>query len=238
MLLFPTGMGSCTQFKNGLAAKDKMFNKKPKEKKKGYSLFMEYFQAILLAVVLALFVRLFIVQPFHIPSGSMIPTFLEGDRVLVSKFAYGIRNPLNNKVWIGTGKPERGDVVIFIAPREPEKDFVKRVIGLPGETVALKNGLLYIDGLPMLDPHARYDQNASQAQQNYGPFTVPENSYFMMGDNRNNSSDSREWGAVDFSLLKGKAWRLYWSWDSHDPQKSFFQRLRTERLGTLIDSSM
>jgi len=197
---------------------------------------MEYGQAILLAIVLALIVRSFVLQAFQIPSGSMIPTFLEGDRVLVSKFAYGIRNPLNNSVWMETGRPERWDVVIFIYPEDKRKDFVKRVVGLPGETVSMVNGDLYIDGKLMKDPHGRYDPRIGGGMgRSFPPVEVPENNYFMMGDNRDHSSDSRFWGTVDYSLLRGKAWRLYWSWDSSDPSKGFFDRLRGSRIGNKIE---
>ncbi len=195
----------------------------------------EYVQAIALAVVLALFIRSFVLQAFQIPSGSMIPTFLEGDRVLVSKFSYGIRNPWNNAVWIDTGLPERWDVAIFIYPEDPEKDFVKRVVGLPGETVSMVNGELFINGVPTADPHAHYDPLANPMSRTFGPVVVPQGRYFMMGDNRDHSSDSRFWGTVDASLLKGKAWRLYWSWDSNDPGLSLSERFRGSRIGKKIE---
>lgn len=213
-------------------------DKQSQEKKKvpAGQVIMEYGQAILLAVVLALIVRSFVLQAFQIPSGSMIPTFLEGDRVLVTKFAYGIRNPFNNNVWIETGRPERWDVVIFIYPEEKQKDFVKRVVGLPGETVSMVNGELYINGKPMADPHGRYDPRYNEGPgRGFPPFEVPPNHYFMMGDNRDHSSDSRYWGPVDFSLLRGKAWRLYWSWDSSDPNKKFSDRLRASRIGNRVE---
>lgn len=198
--------------------------------------FKEYAQAIVLAVVLALIVRSFIVQPFHIPSGSMIPTFLEGDRVLVTKFAYGIRNPFSNKILVDMGRPERGDVVVFIAPKEPDKDFVKRVVALPGETVAITRGELFINGALAEDPYAQYyNSSVSMADRNYGPRKLLDNEYFMMGDNRDNSSDSRVWGPVDISLMKGRAWRLYWSWDSIDPDLSFFERFRASRIGDKVE---
>lgn len=212
--------------------------KQGQEKKKtpAGQVIMEYGQAILLAIVLALIVRSFVLQAFQIPSGSMIPTFLEGDRVLVSKFAYGIRNPFNNSVWVETGRPERWDVVIFIYPEDKRKDFVKRVVGLPGETVSMVNGELYINSKLMEDPHGRYDSRIGGGMgRSFPPVKVPENSYFMMGDNRDHSSDSRFWGTVDYSLLRGKAWRLYWSWDSSDPGKSYFDRLRAFRIGNKIE---
>jgi signal peptidase I len=192
-------------------------------------LLWEYGKAILFAVALALIIRSFVVQAFHIPSGSMLPTFLEGDRVLVSKFSYGIRNPFSNKILIETGSPSRGDVVIFKFPKDTSVDFVKRVMGLPGETVEVREGEVFIDGAKVDDPWGHYDGRAGMPTRNYGPVRVPEGMYFMMGDNRDFSNDSRGWGFVDRSLLRGKAWRLYWSWDP-EPGLSFWKRLRGSRL--------
>ncbi len=197
----------------------------------------EYAQAILLAVVLALIVRWVLVQPFHIPSGSMEKTFLEGDRVLVNKYVYGIRNPFTNKIVMEIDRPERWDVVVFIAPDEPDKDYVKRVVGLPGETLALTNGELFINGAKIADnPHAHYDNSSlSLSARNFGPTLLKEDEYFMMGDNRDNSRDSRYFGAVNISAMRGRAWRLYWSWDSKDPDLSFFERFRVSRIGALVE---
>ena len=195
---------------------------------------LEYAKAIALAVFLALLIRSFLVQAFHIPSSSMVPTFLEGDRVLVTKFAFGLRNPFNNKVILGSGAPERGDVVIFKYPENPSTDFVKRVIGLPGETIEIVNGRVKIDGEFIEDAHGHYDNPYQISSRNYGPKVVPEGQYFMMGDNRDYSNDSRVWGFVDASLLRGKAWRLYWSWDS-SRGLPFTKRLRAGRLGQKIE---
>ena len=195
---------------------------------------LEYGQAIVLAVAVALIIRSFLFQAFQIPSGSMIPTFLEGDRVLVKKFAYGLRNPINNQVWVEIGRPERWDVVVFISPEDRGKDFVKRVVGLPGETVALSGGELFINGQKLEDPHGRYDPRISSPLRDQPPRLIGENQYFMMGDNRDHSSDSRAWGPVDFSLLKGRAWRLYWSWNS-SPGRDFGERLRSDRIGQRIE---
>jgi signal peptidase I len=194
----------------------------------------EYGKAIILALVLALMIRSFVVQAFHIPSSSMVPTFLEGDRVLVTKFSYGVRNPFTNSVWFGQGKPQRGDVVIFKYPEEPGTDFVKRVVGLPGETLEVIEGRIMIDGQGIDDPHGHYDNPYPVGSRNFGPVVVPDNKYFMMGDNRDFSNDSRSWGFVDSSFLRGKAWRLYWSWNS-TRGLSFFQRLRLNRLGMKIE---
>jgi signal peptidase I len=199
-------------------------------------IFWEYSKAIALALILALAIRSFVVQAFHIPSSSMVPTFLEGDRVLVTKFSYGVRNPFSNKVIFGSSLPKRGDVVIFKFPKEPDTDFVKRVIGLPGEKLQIVKGIIYIDDKRIEDPHGHYDNPYMSNARDFGPIIVPENQYFMMGDNRDFSNDSRTWGGVDVSLLRGKAWRLYWSWDSsEDKNLSFFQRLRRERFGLRIE---
>ena len=214
---------------------ENMAEENPKKQTKGKVL-MEYAQAILLAVILAMIIRSFVLQAFQIPSGSMIPTFLEGDRVLVSKFAYGLRNPFNNNLWLEIGHPERWDVAVFIYPIEPDKDFVKRIVGLPGETVAMQSGKLYINGTQIDDSHANYDPAAFPRGQDFPETKVPEGHYFVMGDNRDHSSDSRSWGMVDEKFLKGKAWRLYWSWDSSDdPEIALTDRLRASRIGTKIN---
>ncbi|MDR2302941.1 MAG: signal peptidase I [Deltaproteobacteria bacterium] len=196
----------------------------------------EYSKAIAFALFLALTIRSFVIQAFHIPSGSMIPTFLEGDRVMVTKFVYGVRNPFTNNVLFKTGLPKRGDVVIFRYPLEPEVDFVKRVIGLPGEKIQIIRGKIFINDQPIDDPHGHYDNPyITGSARDYGPSIVPDESYFMMGDNRDYSNDSRSWGTVHISFLRGKAWRLYWSWDTLGEDRSFFQRLRKERLWKKIE---
>ncbi|MDR1608702.1 MAG: signal peptidase I [Deltaproteobacteria bacterium] len=197
--------------------------------------FWEYGKIIVLSVILALLIRSFVIQAFHIPSGSMIPTFLEGDRVLVNKFAYGLRNPFNNKVWISFGLPKRWDVVVFKYPDNPKTDFVKRVIGLPGDKVEIIASVLYVNGSPLPDPYAIFRQTElPNFYRNFGPITVPENCYFMMGDNRDQSNDSRSWGCVSAELLRGKALRIYWSWDP-DKSLSWSKRLRWERLGQKVE---
>lgn len=196
---------------------------------------LEYGKIIALSVILALLIRSFVIQAFHIPSGSMIPTFLVGDRVLVNKFSYGIRNPFTNKIWIKVGSPQRGDVVVFKYPDKPDTDFVKRVIGLPGEKVEIVASQVYVNDLPIPDPHAYFIQTElPNLYRNFGPIVVPQDSYFMMGDNRDQSNDSRAWGSVDFSLMRGKAWRIYWSWIPEEGVP-FLQRLRYQRLGQKVE---
>jgi signal peptidase I len=175
------------------------------------SVLREYVEAIVIAVILALFIRTFVVQAFKIPSGSMKPTLLVGDHILVNKFIYGIKIPFTDKTIINLGKPEREDVVVFKYPLDTKKDYIKRVIGLPGDKIQLANKQLYINGKVVDDPHASYSVYGNL--RNFGPIAVPAHHLFVMGDNRDESSDSRVWGFVPYEYLKGKAFLIYWSWD-------------------------
>jgi signal peptidase I len=195
-------------------------------KTKQKSVLREYVEAIVIAVVLALFIRTFVVQAFKIPSGSMKPTLLVGDHILVNKFIYGIKIPFTDKTLISLGEPKREDVVVFKYPLDPKKDYIKRVIGLPGEKVQLVNKVLFINGRVIDDPHASYSLYGNL--RNYGPVTVPADHLFVMGDNRDESSDSRVWGFVPYAYLKGKAFLIYWSWDS----ENFGVRWR--RIGDIV----
>ena len=181
-------------------------------KTKHKSVLREYVEAIVIAVVLALFIRTFVVQAFKIPSGSMKPTLLVGDHILVNKFIYGIKIPFTDKTLIKVGEPKREDVVVFKYPLDPQKDYIKRVIGLPGEKVELVNKVLFINGKVIDDPHASYSLYGNL--RNFGPITVPAHHLFVMGDNRDESSDSRVWGFVPYANLRGEAFLIYWSWDS------------------------
>jgi signal peptidase I len=183
----------------------------------------EFGESILIALVLALVIRAFLVQAFSIPSGSMEPTLLVGDYLLVNKLAYGIRNPFTNNVLIATGTPQRGDVVVFIYPQSPDKDYIKRVIGLPGDRIQIIDKKLYINGKltqippPSNNPEAPRavyaDPEITQTERdNFGPVVVPQDSYFFMGDNRDRSYDSRFWGFVPMQALKGRAFIIYFSW--------------------------
>ena len=198
------------------------------------STFREYADAAVIAVVLALFIRTFVVQAFKIPSGSMKPTLLIGDHILVNKFIYGIRMPIVDRYLIRFEKPKRGDVVVFKWPRDESKDFIKRVIGVSGDKIEIIDDGLYINGQKIKTryvdeysdeniPHAyRYleflgsrrhfllDVNAGR--NHFGPYVVPENAIFVMGDNRDQSLDSRYWGFVSLNKIKGKAMIIYWSW--------------------------
>ena len=179
----------------------------------------EYAQAIILAVVLALFIRTFVVQAFKIPSESMLDTLKIGDHILVSKFIYGIKEPFTDTVIVPVKSPKRGDVVVFIYPVDTTKDYIKRVIGLPGDKLEIVDKKVLINGKALNEPYARFADRiiiprAVQPRDNFGPVTVPEGKLFVMGDNRDHSYDSRYWGFVDINKVKGKAFVIYWSWDS------------------------
>jgi len=167
------------------------------ENRKKKSLFREMTESIIIAVLLALVIRLFILEPFYIPSGSMEPTLQEGDRIIVSKLNYYFQ------------EPERGDIVVFKYPLDQERNFVKRLIGKENEIVALKGSRLYINGEPVPEDYLP----AGLRFGDYGPEEVPENSYLMLGDNRNNSEDSRVWGFLPRDLIIGKAVLIYWPLD-------------------------
>lgn len=195
----------------------------------------ENIEAILIAVVLALFIRYFVVQAFKIPSGSMEPTLLIGDHILVNKFIYGITFPFLGKKALQFKKPERGDVIVFVYPVDPSKDFIKRVIAVAGDTISIKDKKIYINDTLVNDTHGVYSDrriihelDAGGNRDNYGPVKVPPDSLFVMGDNRDKSYDSRFWGFVNVHKVKGKAFIIYWSWESP------FTNFRWERIGKLI----
>jgi len=206
------------------------------------SVFREYFEAICIAVLLALFIRTFVVQAFKIPSGSMLPTLQIGDHLLVNKFIYGVRLPFTGSMLIPFKEPDRGDVVVFKFPKDRSVDYIKRVIGTPGDTVEVREKKVYINGEPVDDPHAHISSpsvlsaNASP-RDNFGPVLVPEGRIFVMGDNRDNSFDSRFWGFVEQKDILGKAFILYWSWDIEQPLVSLdrLASIRWKRLANIID---
>ena len=203
----------------------------PVQPKKG--IIREYAEAILIAVVLALFIRTFIVQAFKIPSGSMKPTLLVGDHILVNKFIYGVKLPFLHTTLIPIAEPKRGDIVVFEFPRDPKKDFIKRVIGTPGDVLEIKNKKVYVNHESTEDTYGTYLDphvipGSAKPRDNFGPVTVPPHALFVMGDNRDHSFDSRFWGFVDLSRLKGKAFIIYWSWDKEE------SGVRWRRLGHLV----
>jgi signal peptidase I len=189
----------------------------------------EYGEALFVALALALVIRTFVVQAFKIPSGSMLPTLQIGDHILVNKFIYGLRIPVYGTRYFSFVDPARQDIVVFVFPEDRDKDFIKRVIGTPGDTVEVRHKKVYVNGEPIEDAHAHYTEGEGPAPRDtFGPVTVPPRHIFVMGDNRDHSFDSRFWGFVPFEDIKGKAFVIYWSWDGED------HWVRWSRLGTLI----
>ena len=190
-----------------------MFNKKATIKN-----LIKYIEGIVIVILLTLFIRTFIVQAFYIPSASMAPSLLPGDCILINKFIYGIRIPYINIKMFPYKKPKRGDVIVFIYPKDPSNDFIKRVIGIPGETVQIIGGKVYIDNKLIPDSWGHIGKIKPPSfvtlVENYGPVAVPDNSLFVMGDNRNNSEDSRFWGTLPLKDVLGKAFRhlLFMEW--------------------------
>ena len=197
----------------------------------------EYVEPIIIAVLIALFVRTFIVQAFKIPSSSMEPTLLVGDYLLVNKFLYGLRIPFTDKKILSFKKPQRGDIIVFIFPKDRSKDFIKRVIGQEGEKVSIVQNKIYINDQLVEDPWGRFsDKNAWSrylpSMESFGPVVVPKDSLFVLGDNRDNSQDSRFWGFVHLDEVKGKAFIIYFSLDWY--AKQVLDKIRWVRLGKLI----
>jgi signal peptidase I len=185
----------------------------------------EYFESIVIAVILALFIRTFVVQAFKIPTGSMEENLLIGDHLLVNKFVFGPSASAVERAVLPMASLKRGEVVVFKYPEEPDRDFIKRVIGLPGETVELREKKVYINGTPLNEPYVHFlapprsgtefnEVTSFDVRERYGPVTVPPNQYFVMGDNRDNSQDSRYWGFLPRDLVKGKALVIYWSYEA------------------------
>jgi len=191
----------------------------------------EYLEPIVIAVFIALFIRAFIVQAFKIPSSSMEPTLLVGDHLLVNKFIYGIRIPYTDVKLFQYKKPGRGDIIVFIFPKDRSKDFIKRVIGTEGEKVAIVHNKIYINDKLIDDPWGHFTLSRPSIED-YGPVRVPESSLFVMGDNRDNSQDSRFWGFVQLNEVKGKALIIYFSWDSN--AQDLLNKIRWTRFGKLI----
>jgi signal peptidase I len=180
----------------------------------------EYFESIVIAVILALFVRTWVVQAFKIPTGSMENNLLIGDHLLVNKFVFGPTTGLDRAI-MPVRDITRGDIVVFKYPVEPERDFIKRVIGLPGDTIELRAKKVYVNGQPLDEPYVHFLTTSSEGsevtsidvRERYGPVTVPSGQYFVMGDNRDNSQDSRYWGYLPRGYVKGKAMMIYWSYE-------------------------
>ena len=200
-------------------------------------LIKEYLEPFVVAVLIALFIRTFVVQAFEIPSSSMEPTLLIGDYLLVNKFAYGIRIPYTNSKFFQFKKPRRGDVIVFIFPLDRSKDFIKRVLGTEGEKVEIIHNKIYINDRLIDDPWGHFVTNDFprsylQRMENFGPVVVPKDSLFVLGDNRDNSEDSRFWGFLNVNAVLGKALVMYFSWDRN--AESLFGKVRWSRIGKLI----
>lgn len=181
-------------------------------KNKYRSQIREWGESIVIALILAIFIRTFIIQAFKIPTGSMRMTLLEGDRILVSKLRYGALVPFTKWRLPGFGRPQRGDVVVFVYPEDPKRDFIKRLIAFGGETVEIKEGDIYINGKLMIDPVLKnfyYYNKGSYGRENQ-KIIVPKDSYYVLGDNSGSSKDSRYWGFVPKDFLIGRAEIIYW----------------------------
>lgn len=219
------------------------------------SFYKEWIEPFLIAAVVALFIRQFVVEAFKIPSGSMIPTLTVGDHLLVNKFVYGPRIPFTDMRLFSGKAPKRGDIIVFKFPENEDKNFIKRVIGVPGDKIQIAGGKLLINDQPVSLTdlgEAGGDQDGSlfgkprlfeedlgtvkhriqylqdQKGKTYGPRVIAPEEVFVMGDNRDNSQDSRVWGTVKFSKILGKALIIYWSWDGDG------RWLRWERIGSVI----
>jgi signal peptidase I len=212
----------------------------------------EYFESIVIAVILALFVRTWAVQAFKIPTGSMENNLLIGDHLLVNKFVFGPSLFGIERKLLPMQGIRRHDVVVFKYPDEPERDFIKRVVGLPGDTLELRNKKVHINGQPLDEPFVHFlepvptssEVTSFDVRERYGPVRVPDGQYFVMGDNRDNSQDSRYWGFLPRSYIKGRALMIYWSFDAGPDQYGrdgtfrrllsvithFFTRTRWERI--------
>jgi signal peptidase I len=222
----------------------------------------EYYEALLIAIIFVNFARIFVFQAFKIPTGSMEDNLKIGDHIIVNKFIYGpVPTPWKNVFPLRDIK--RGDIIVFRYPLQPDTDYVKRVIGLPGDTVSVRDKVVSINGKPLSEPYVIHEDTMTyppqpalpepyRSRDQYGPYTVPDGQYFAMGDNRDRSSDSRYWGTVPRSMIKGKAFMVYWSWEGNPPPPDapasermkelfgvvihFFNRTRWERTFFIVDS--
>ncbi len=229
-----------------MAAQDERAAGRAKTRKDGVqhkSAVREYSEAIVIAVILTLFIRTFVIQAFRIPTGSMENTLLVGDFLFVNKFLYGAKVPFTDVRLPQVRNPRHGDVMVFKFPKDPTRDFIKRLVGAPGDTIEIRDKTVFVNGVKQDEPYALFSgarvrpegyQNpniyppGAGNRDNYGPVVVPPRHYFMMGDNRDNSDDSRFWGFLDRDLIKGKAEFIYWSWDKEHT------RPRLGRIGRII----
>jgi len=218
-----------TEGSGPMPAMRKAFNFLTGRNRKHRSAWAEYAEALIVAGILALVIRTFFFQAFRIPSSSMEDTLLIGDFLFVNKFLYGAEVPFTGgKRLPGIREPRRGDIIVFAYPRNTEEDYIKRCIAVEGDTVVYRQKQLYVNGEAIEEPYTKSDPQvpASAARNEFGPYVVPDGNLFMMGDNRDHSSDSRVWGPVDERLLRGKAIFIYWSWDRLKHRVRFQRLLR------------
>lgn len=221
---------------------------------------VEYARAFFPVILIVFLIRSFVAEPFRIPSGSMLPSLHIGDFILVNKFSYGIRLPVANLKLVDLGAPRRGEVAVFRFPSDPSINYIKRVVGVPGDHVVYKDKKLTINGVPMKQKDARaYALSHTEAgtsmlvrrfedldgarhdilvsdRPDHGPdtFTVPPGQYFVMGDNRDQSNDSRYWGFVPDENLVGRAFLIWFSWDAQSSERWFWRRIVWNRVGDTI----
>ena len=201
----------------------------------------EWTEALIFAVVVATIVRTYFFAPFQIPSGSMLPTIQIGDHIFASMYTYGSPIPFTD-IKLFKKPVKRGDIVIFPYPQDPSIDYIKRAVGLPGETLEIRNDQVFINGEPLDEPYAYFEPNERKSRQaqgltaapssRYGPVKIPQGKLFAMGDNRYNSADSRFWGFVNIDTITGKGQIIYWS---HDPDESIFSGYRFERIFDFLE---
>lgn len=193
------------------------------------SVIWEYLEALIWAGAIALVITTFVVQAFKIPSGSMLETLQIGDHLLVNKFLYGLKRPFSDEYLLRGDDPAVGDVIVFRYPEDPSLDYIKRVVGTPGDVLQMRDKVLYRNGVAVNEPYVRHSQPGVMLprRDNWGPITVPADKYFVLGDNRDDSQDSRFWGFVDRTAIRGKAWIIYWS-------SRGLSDIRFDRIGTVV----
>jgi len=201
---------------------------------KARSITREYVEAALWALVLTMFLRAFVIQAFRIPSESMLDTLLVGDFLFVNKFLYGAKVPFLDVRLPGIRDPKPGDIIVFKYPRDPKKDYIKRCVAVEGQTVEIRDKILFVNDEKQVEPYVIHSDDKVlpkeiSARDNFGPTVVPKGHIFMMGDNRDNSHDSRFWGPLALNLIKGKAMILYWSWDAEKNRPRFNRIFRPVR---------
>jgi signal peptidase I len=188
----------------------------------------EIAKVVIIALVIALGIRTFLLQPFIIPSGSMLDTLHIGDRLFVTKFSYGIHLPFMPKEIISTGEPQRGDIIVFPYPEDPSQDYIKRVVGIPGDVLEIRDKQLYRNGEAVQEAYIKHtDSTLMGRRDNMPPTTVPSGKVFVMGDNRDQSMDSRFWGFVNKDTIVGKAFVIYWS-------STDWVNIKWDRIGTML----